>query len=429
MFDLVKNLFPVLFFHLIRSGIQLFRNVVRESMTDFDAIIVGASVAGASTAAWLGKSGYHVLLLEKAIFPRVKVCGEGLMPAGVRILDRLGVLPQLQQQGTQLFSGIQFYSTEGQALELDFNQVSATTRGVIIPRVKLDSLLAKHAGKLSGVVLREAFRVSSAKIGPGRVEVEGHGSNQPYRYSARLLIAADGIRSKFHRQFKIHRRPPRFRRFALRTYYPYLRDCRPVVEVHSSPVGEAYVAPLGGNQVLLTLLLSTSPRIQTSLFDLYFESLKHFPQLRQRLRDPTPRKRIEATGPLASRLSRCHGDRLLFVGDAGGAVDPVTGQGITLALKDAELAAEVLEYRLGADQLSEKDLRVYTEQRNRYFLSSYELAESLLSTFRHPFLARRVLRSLSSNRSLARKALEAAADLRPTFSLCWKDRIQLVLGV
>ena len=386
-------------------------------------------MAGASTAAWLGKSGYHVLLLEKATFPRGKVCGEGLMPAGVRFLDQLGVLPQLQEEGAQPFSGIRFYLRDGQALELDFNQVSATTRGVILPRLKLDSLLARHAGKLSGVILREAFRVSSAKVGPGRVEVEGHGSHRPHRYSARVLIAADGIRSRLQRQFRIQRRPPRFRRFALRTYYPHLRDCHPVVEVHSSPIGEAYVAPLGGNQVLITLLLFMPPPVQTSLFDLYFESLKHFPQLRKRLQDPTPRKPIQATGPLASRLFRCHGDRLLFVGDAGGAVDPVTGQGITLALKDAELATEVLEHRLGADQLSEEQLRVYTERRNRYFQPSYELAEALLSTFRHPFLARRVLRSLSSNRSLATKALRVATDLRPTFSLSWKDSLQLILGV
>ena len=352
------------------------------------------------------------------------------MPAALPILEHLGVLPQLQQAGAQPFSGIHFYPTGGETLALDFNRVSPTTRGMILSRTRLDSLLAKHAGNQPGVYLREAFIVRAAAIRSDRVEIKGHGVNGTHRYSARLLIAADGIQSRFQRQFEIHRRRPRFRRFALRTYYPRLCECRSIVEVHFSSIGEAYVAPLGKSRALITLLLFMPPLLQTrKLSDLYFESLKHFPQLEPRLVDPYPSEPVKASGPLASSVSRCHGHRLLLVGDAGGAVDPVTGQGMTLALKDAQLACEVLERRLAADRLSEEELRVYTERRSGYFAPSYELAEFLLLTFRHPFLARRVLRSLSSKGALARKALELATDLPSPASLDWRDRLRMVLGI
>lgn len=399
-------------------------------MTDFDAIVVGASVAGATTAARLGKSGYRVLLLEKAAFPRAKVCGEGLMPGAVNTLDRLGLRASLQHAGAQPFSGIRFFSPKGKSFELDFTRISDTIRGLILPRTQLDCLLADYARKQPGVVLHEACTVAAGRIRREAVEVEGQRFGQRCRYTARLLIAADGIPSRFHPLSQIRRRRPRFHRFALRTYYPFLRDCQPVVEVHFSSIGEAYVAPLGGNKALVALLLFTPVPFQRArLPDLYFKSLTHFPQLRKRLSEPYPPQAVEATAPVASRLSRCHGHRFLMVGDAAGAVDPVTGQGMSLALKDAELVCRILEPQLRADRLSEAQLASYTECRNRYFLPSYQLAEFLLLAFRRSFLVHQAIRSLSRNHRLSQKILQMVTDLHPTHSLGWKDRLQLVLGL
>lgn len=387
-------------------------------------------MAGATTATRLAASGYQVLLLEKARFPRDKVCGEGLMPAAVNSLHRLGLGPSLRREGARTFSGIRFWSEDGRALGLDFNQVSSSVRGLILPRTRLDWLLADYARRQPGVVLREAFTVTAARIHRNTIEVEGSQLGRTHRHTARLLVAADGIRSRFHRQFQIHRRPPRFRRFALRTRYSRLRDWQSVVEVYFSSIGEAYVAPLGKGEVLVALLLFTPPPSQgRRLSDLYFESVKHFPELQKRLSDPYPPERVEATAPVALRLSRYHSHRFLLVGDAAGAVDPVTGQGMTMAFKDGELACEILRQRLRDDELSEQALSFYTERRNRYFLPSYELAEFLLSAFRRPFLARQAIRSLSRNHRLAQKILHMATDADPIRSLDWKDRLQLALGV
>ncbi len=60
---------------------------------DYDVIIVGAGVAGSASAILLGQEGHRVLLLDRAVFPRHKTCGEGIMPEGVRVLESLGVLP------------------------------------------------------------------------------------------------------------------------------------------------------------------------------------------------------------------------------------------------------------------------------------------------------------------------------------------------
>jgi len=378
-------------------------------MANFDGIVVGAGVAGSTTAALLARQGFRVLLVEKATFPREKICGEGLMPAGASILDELGILSELRAQGAQAFSGIHFHLPRDRCLELNFGEVSPTAQGWVVPRIALDTHLARFAAQQPGVQLLEAFKVLSAQTGPTQVNVTGLYQGNLQTHRARLLIGADGIRSRFHKGFGVHRRKRRTRRFALRTSYDQLQGTG-VVEVHCCGAGEAYVAPLGNRSARITLLLFGSAHRSrgASLSDLYFEKLSLFPRLVQRLKSPYPQGPVQSTGAVSLEVSRCHGQRLLLVGDAAGAVDPVTGQGMTVALKDAQLAYRILKERLQEDRLNEQDLCEYTRLRNAYFRPSFQLAQMLLRVVRHPFLGRQTLKALSRNRTLRQAVLRMA---------------------
>jgi len=118
-------------------------------MPNFDGIVVGAGVAGSTTAALLARQGFRVLLVEKATFPREKICGEGLMPAGADILHKLGILSELRAQGAQAFSGIHFHLPRDRCLELNFGEVSRTAQGWVVPRTVLDTRLARFATQSS----------------------------------------------------------------------------------------------------------------------------------------------------------------------------------------------------------------------------------------------------------------------------------------
>ncbi|MEE8462054.1 MAG: NAD(P)/FAD-dependent oxidoreductase [Acidobacteriota bacterium] len=378
-------------------------------MANFDGIVVGAGVAGSTTAALLSRQGFRVLLVEKASFPREKICGEGLMPAGARILDELGILSELRAQGAQAFSGIHFHLPRDRCLELNFGEVSPTAQGWVVPRMILDESLARFAERQPGVQLCEAFRVLSAQTGPSQVEVTGLYQGQLQTHKARLLIGADGIRSRFHNGFGIDRRKRRTRRFALRTSYDQLQGTG-MVEVHCCEAGEAYVAPMGNGSARITLLLFGTPHSPrgAALSDLYFEKLGLFPRLMKRLKSPYPQGPVQSTGAVSLEVSRCHGHRLLLVGDAAGAVDPVTGQGMTVALKDAQLACRFLKERLHEDRLSEQDLGEYTRARNDYFRPAFQLAQMLLWAVQYPFLTRQTLKALSRNRTLRQAVLRMA---------------------
>ncbi len=379
-------------------------------MAHFDGIVVGAGVAGSTTAALLAQQGFRILLVEKGTFPREKICGEGLMPAGADILQKLGILSQLRAQGAQAFSGIHFHLPQDRCLKLDFGEVSQTTRGWVVPRMVLDESLARFAAQQPGVRLCEGFQVLSAHSGPKQVEVTGLYQGKRQTHRARLLIGADGIRSRFHHGFGIHRLKRRARRFALRTSYDQLEGSD-LVEVHCCEAGEAYVAPLENGAARITLLLfgSAQRRRGAALSDLYFEKLSLFPRLVQRLKSPYPQGPVQSTGAVSLEVSRGHGQRLLLVGDAAGAVDPVTGQGMTVALKDAQLACQVLKERLAEDRLSEPDLCQYTRARKGYFRPYFQLSQMLLCAVRHPFLGRQTVRALSHSQTLRQKVLRMAA--------------------
>ena len=102
---------------------------------------------------------------------------------------------------------------------------------------------------------------------------------------------------------------------------------------------------------------------------------------------------------------------------------------MTVALKDAQLACKVLKERLDQDRLSEEDLCEYTRARNGYFRPSFQLAQLLLRTVRHPLLTRQILKALSRNHALRQKVLTMATTLGAGSFLNGKDQLRLLLGV
>ncbi|MEE8586773.1 MAG: FAD-dependent monooxygenase [Acidobacteriota bacterium] len=400
------------------------------SRPEFDAIIVGASIAGSSAAIRLAQRGFRILLLDRAVFPRDKVCGEGMMPAGVEILSEMGLQQELKRLGAVFFQGIRFLLPGGPHFEIPFSRLSSGLQGCAIPRSRLDNLLACRASRQGGVTFLQGWTVQSAAAGAAAVQVVARCNGRAERFQGRLLIGADGIRSRWPRRFGIGAYPSRYRRFALRARFAEYCGDTSRVDVHTTPGGEAYVAPQADGGALLTLLLPAPGRnLGGASADTFLRFLKGFPRLLALIPPGCPPQNVQSTAPLGKRLDCCHGHRLILLGDAAGAVDPVTGQGMTLALRDAQLAAEILKERLREDRLQSADLVDYTRLRNRYFLPAYQFAEGLLLALQYPSVARRIARSLTRNPRLRGKLLALQADSAPPQPVTWLDKLRLLSGI
>lgn len=138
---------------------------------DYDVIIVGAGVAGSASAILLGQEGHRVLLLDRAVFPRHKTCGEGIMPEGVRVLETLGVLPDILDAGAGLARGLRFRSPAGVWAQADFPPMEGKEAlSVVIRRYELDHLLLQRARSIPNVTVREGFAMVEALYAGGAIQ-------------------------------------------------------------------------------------------------------------------------------------------------------------------------------------------------------------------------------------------------------------------
>jgi geranylgeranyl reductase family protein len=280
----------------------------------WDAIVVGAGPAGSVCAATLACAGRRVLLLDRATFPRDKVCGDCLNPAVWPVFDRLGLRERVRALPHTVVREIAYRGIGGSELRFPMPHEEE----IVVKRRDLDQLLARRAVEC-GSEFREGFSVTRVKAA-WAVETD-HGT-----FRAPLLIAADGRNSTIAR---LTGRMPA----ASRERLAIQRHCaRPTwhgdsVRMLFYPGGYGGTARVGAEEINLCLVANP-------------ENLEHVRARAEQefgkgeWRTITPLSRADATD-LAN-------DGLFLVGDAARVVEPFTGEGIYYAMRSGELAAEAI---------------------------------------------------------------------------------------
>ncbi|MFE0606676.1 NAD(P)/FAD-dependent oxidoreductase [Streptomyces sp. NPDC058892] len=321
-----------------------------------DLLVAGGGPAGLATAIHGALAGLEVVVAEPRPTPIDKACGEGLMPGAVRRLGALGV-----SVSGQPFRGIRYVDgTSGLRAEGLFR----CGPGLGSRRTDLQSALAGRAAQLGVQFLPR--RVDRVHQSAEHVTAAG--------LTARYLVAADGLHSPVRRGLGLSApaAPRRPARYGLRRHFT-VAPWSDLVEVHWSARSEAYVTPLAPDRIGVAVLTADQ-----APFD---EQLAHFPHLADRLSGyaDTP---VRGAGPLRQGARVRVAGRVLFVGDAAGYVDALTGEGLTLAVTAAgELVRCV---RAGRPQAYEQAWRELSR-------SYRALTEALLWARRRPRLAPRIV--------------------------------------
>jgi menaquinone-9 beta-reductase len=383
-----------------------------------DAIVVGGGPAGSALAAFLAQRGHDVLLLDAARFPRDKVCGEGVSPEAWRLLDALGAADRVQALSPHPLRGMRLVSPDGTAFTGAYR--GRERPGFAVRRLALDATLLDVARR-SGVEVREGARVTGLVHEGGAVAgVVAETGGEARTLRARVVAAADGRRSVVARRLGLLHEHRSLKRFAVRGYWEGMEGLSELGEMHVGGGGYCGIAPLAARLANVTFVLDRREMAPAAgdLDGFYRGALRRrWPRLAERLERARLLEPPRAIGPLALSCRAVTAPGVVLVGDAAGFYDPFTGEGVTLALRTAELAASAIHPALSLPAAAPPPRLVeYERSREAATRDKFRFNRLLQVAVRSPAAANAVARRLARRPDLADRLVGIAGDFVPARS-------------
>lgn len=382
-----------------------------------DVLVIGAGPAGSATAAFLAGAGVDVVSIDRAAFPRDKPCAEYLSPEAVRLLDRLGVVSDLERAGARPLAGTVVQGPRGARLHGLFARASPSPfrpTGLSVTRRVLDQHLVRAAREAGATVLERASLEALLFEGGAVAGATVRGPRGHLAIRARLTVGADGLRSTVARRLGLrsHGRP---RRVALVAHVSAVSDLGESAEMHVGTTGYVGLNLVGDDlaNVALVVPASAAAGARGRLAEFFFEWLDRFPAVRGRVSPERLAGPVLATGPFAARSRRATTDGALLVGDAAEFFDPFTGEGICSALRGAALvAAHVPDALAHAGVVPAAQLRGYARARWRTFAGKWAVERLIGHAMAWPALFDRAVERLG-RREMAHTFIGVTGDFVP----------------
>ena len=362
----------------------------------YDAIVVGARVAGSPTAMLLARKGYDVLLVDRASFPSDTISTHLIHPPGITALQRWGLLDKIVATGCPAIDTYAFdfgpFTLSG-APEPD-GTVAYGPRRTVLDKVLLDAAVE------AGAEVREGFSVESMVHEHDHVVgVRGHGKGSTtVTEHARVVIGADGRHSLVAQAvnpFQYHEKPP-----LLAAYYAYWSG------LPMQGRFETYVRPNRGMAAWptnddLTVVIAGWPYadFEANKKDIegnFFKTYDLAPEFAERLRASARETRFVGTA-VPNFFRRPYGPGWALVGDAGYNKDFITAQGIHDAFRDAELCVTALDGAFGGTRSFDAAMADYQSRRDAQVLPMYEFTTELATLEPPPPELQQLLAAIAGN--------------------------------
>lgn len=396
--------------------------------------IIGAGPGGVSAALQLAKLGCECIVVDKATFPRDKVCGDGLSGKVSAILDRIdpSIIKKFQQQTYKQNSfGIEFTAPNRKAIQvpftLNYENNRYNPRGFVSRRMDFDHFLVEEMKGHKKISFYE-----NVSIDIFREEEDGYyisDAGGRFCIKAKLLIVANGAHSKFSKEVAGIKMEPAHHIAGIRAYYENVKGLHPdgFIELHFIKTllpGYFWIFPLpnGAANVGLGMHSKVLHSKKINLKKLLLETVEQDPVFKKRFEHASLSGSIDGYGlPLGSRQRKIYGNRYLLVGDAASLIDPFTGEGIGNAMYAGYYAANIAAKAIEQNDFSENILAQYGKDMQRVLGPELKMSTKLQRLASHPWLFNMLINKASKSKELRNlmTAMFAEVDVRKKLANPW----------
>jgi len=380
-----------------------------------DIIIIGAGPAGTSASLFLAKAGIPHTVLEKAVFPRDKVCGDALSGKTVYVLNKLNptIISEMSKNTSNYIDswGVKFAAPNGKSIDIPFKSEKsddALPPGFISKRIHFDYDMFNRLDKNLADVHQGAEVISVEKTSSGMIVSYKKNGIIHEMQPAKLVIGAEGDRSILARNFLNYKKEPDHYCAGIRAYYKGVTGMheRNFIELHflnEMLPGYFWIFPLpnGEANIGAGMLSSTVGKNKFNLREAMLKAIAENPTIKERFKNAELIGKIEGWGlPLGSKQRPLSGDNFLLTGDAGSLIDPFTGEGIGNALYSGMMSAEWAEKAIKSGNYSSTFLKGYDVAFYERQWDELKLSHTMQKLCKYPWLFNFVVNKAHKNKAL-----------------------------
>ncbi len=340
---------------------------------EYDVVIVGGGPGGSSTALFLAKNGVkNVLLVDKAKFPRDKICGDAFSGKSLGMARELGIVGDIEKVQNEVVYGVLFSSPKGTIVSIPFpgaDKERKTKPGYCIKRVVGDNVIFQNAKKAVDTI-EEFTAMDLLRENDFVVGIRGKAkSGEEMEIRSKVVVGADGTSSVIAQKVGAAQALPEHQVIATRGYYSGVTGMTGNIELHfidEIMPGYFWIFPLANGlaNVGLGILTSEKQKRKMDLKKLQENVIAAHPLFKERFANA----KIDEQGikvwtlPLGSTHRKNHGNGWMLVGDAASLIDPFSGEGVGNAMTSGKMAAKHIARALSEKNFSGQNFAAYDKE-------------------------------------------------------------------